>query len=266
MNTPYKFLWLSILILASYQMTGCGGTPVQLVTPNTSTTPNPPVLPTYSQPPVPVFEGTRVPVTEESISPDSASRVVQIACWGKGRMTQAVLSPDGNTLGVAGSIGVIFYNSQSLNQEAFYSTDAEVSQVIFSPDGRSMAAALTDNSIIVWDVANSQPRHILNGHRNSVGALAFSPDGLYLTSESIDGDINLWDLTSGESLRSLKGTGFSYSIVFSPDGKTVASDLGGDSIIISDAASGQTLRTIQGTMNTNSIVYSPDIERNERCL
>lgn len=259
MNTRKISLWISISIIVVYIMTGCVGLPNQLHTNNTpiqlTSTSN--GVPGSSQPAEPEIENTPLALKQESISPDSASRLVQTGCWGEGGMFQAVFSPDGSTLAIAGSIGVIFYDGQSLTKEAYYTTNAEVSLLVFSPDGQHMAGASGDYSVLLWDLTGSQSMRILYGHRNPASALAFTADGRTLVSGSTDGDILKWDAVSGQLLSTVKQTGSFNSITFSRDGSTAAMGTE-DSILLTDVASGQTLRTLMEAGYPNILVFSHD--------
>ena len=64
----------------------------------------------------------------------------------------------------------------------------------------------------------------LQGHTDSVTALAFTPDGQRLARASADQTIRLWDLTRGQEVLTLHGhTDKVTALAFSPDGKHLAS-------------------------------------------
>jgi WD40 repeat protein len=112
-----------------------------------------------------------------------------------------------------------------------------VNTLAFSPDGKTLASGSMDKTIILWDVASSQPlAPPLTGHTASVWSVAFSPDGQTLASGSFDTNIILWDVASGQPFGSpLTGhTGTVYSVAFSPDGQTLASGSADGTVILWD--------------------------------
>jgi WD40 repeat protein len=64
-----------------------------------------------------------------------------------------------------------------------------------SPDGRQVAAAESDYSIWVYELATGQARRHFVGHSNEVTALAFTPDGQRLISTSRDLTALVWDVS-----------------------------------------------------------------------
>jgi WD40 repeat protein len=108
------------------------------------------------------------------------------------------------------------------------------SNVVFSPDGRYLAAAACDpksgdnNGVLkIWDASTGKEllriSEALDGQL--VPVIAFSPDGKLLASGSERGHINVWEAKSGKSVfkgRHDDGHPVS-SLVFSPDGKRLAS-------------------------------------------
>lgn len=64
----------------------------------------------------------------------------------------------------------------------------------FSPDGRTIATAGTEEVIRLWDAATCQERASLRGHTDQVSCLAFSPDGRLLVSGSHDTTLLVWNV------------------------------------------------------------------------
>jgi RNA polymerase sigma factor (sigma-70 family) len=79
---------------------------------------------------------------------------------------------------------------------------AEVSRVVHSPDGRSLASAACDGTIRLWDVATAKQLHILRCRDDAVD-LAFSRDGRFLVSGAmgLQGEVSIWDTENGKEVR-----------------------------------------------------------------
>ena len=106
---------------------------------------------------------------------------------------------------------------------------AGINSVSFSPDGKTVAAGSSDNSIRLWDIKSGQLIRIFEGHKATVNSIKFSPDGKMLASGSDDKSINLWEVESGKLLQSFKGHKDPVnSISFSPDGKAIATSSDGN--------------------------------------
>ena len=134
-----------------------------------------------------------------------------------------------------------------------------VRRISFSPDGKYLASAGNEESIILWDAASGQPAGITFPLEYGFDAMSFSPDGKYLATASGQ-QIILWDVTGGQQ----KYIGFLpdgvTNISFSPDGKILATG-GKASIILWNIASGQPIgEPLPGFYNEGeqNISFSPD--------
>jgi WD40 repeat protein len=152
--------------------------------------------------------------------------------------------------------------------------NAQAVGIIYSPDGKTLAAGTWSGTIILWDAATRQPIGApLTGHTKSVISVAFSPDGKTLASGSsgscgepsykcTQGEIILWDVATRQPISApLTGhTGGVNSVVFSPDGKTFASGSGDKTIILWDVAMRQPIGApLTGHTDwVSSVAFSPD--------
>jgi WD40 repeat protein/class 3 adenylate cyclase len=95
--------------------------------------------------------------------------------------------------------------------------------VVFSPDGRSLAYSTGPGGIRLWDLATRRERTTLKGHSDFVLDLAFSPDGKTLASGSLDHTVKLWSIAAGQEVATLRGHSQGVSnVAFSSDGDTLA--------------------------------------------
>src|SRR5262249_8961827 len=63
---------------------------------------------------------------------------------------------------------------------------AVVGDVAFSPDGKTLAMASRERSVLLWDVATGRLLETLKGHSSGVSAVVFSPDGRTLVTGGSD--------------------------------------------------------------------------------
>jgi Tol biopolymer transport system component len=140
---------------------------------------------------------------------------------------------------------------------------AQVYGVAFSPDGRRLASANSDQTVRVWDATTGQELLTFKGHTDGVWNVAFSPGGRRLASAGSDQTVRVWDATTGKELLICKGhTGAVYGVAFSPDGQRLASAGLDHTVRVWDATNGQELLTLQGHTNrVHAVAFSPDGRR-----
>src|SRR5262245_16338372 len=117
-------------------------------------------------------------------------------------------SPHGDRLAVAGGapgeVGVVevfSWPDGKLKSRAEPQADL-IYGITWSPDGRHLATASYDRTVIVLDAATGKRVHKLEGHSRGVLAVCYLPDGKTLVSAGADPSLRVWDVESGRAVRS----------------------------------------------------------------
>jgi WD40 repeat protein len=178
------------------------------------------------------------------------------------------LSPDAGTLITRGwdpsarwEQSARWWNLADSNQPP---KSLEAQRVLFSPDGRTLAAFTRTNGIAIWDVASQKLRTNLIVDPAPGMAAGFSPDGRILAlgarNDDVENAVRLLDVQSGKLIGSCLGHKQGIvSVCFSPDGRTLAS-AGDDSTLrlwnVSSQQELLTIRRLGGTLQ--ALMFSPD--------
>jgi WD40 repeat protein len=128
-----------------------------------------------------------------------------------------------------------------------------------SPDGKYLASAGLDRTIIIWDIPSGRQLTSFRGHAEFIFGLAFAPDGKHLASGSADGIVYVWDVAEGvrKHQATLGELGIT-SLAFSPDGKMLAISCVDKKVMlgrISEKSAGE-LTGFKGVVT--QIAFSPD--------
>ncbi|MFG3527685.1 WD40 repeat domain-containing serine/threonine protein kinase [Streptomyces sp. NPDC047917] len=151
------------------------------------------------------------------------------------------LSPDGGRITLGNITGANLWdvNSRSERPRAHFTQEVRVTDMAFSPDGRTLASVgdasdkrnYPDNEPAkLWDLTRIDPRPYGQGDpRRNLAledvtyAVAFSPDGKTLATGGPGGDVRLWDVATGRLKATLANRLLeARDLAFSPDGRSLA--------------------------------------------
>ncbi|HEV2583936.1 MAG TPA: WD40 repeat domain-containing protein [Ktedonobacteraceae bacterium] len=137
---------------------------------------------------------------------------------------------------------------------------APITALAWSPDGKRIASASLDKTVLVYDVANQKNLLVYRGHTDAVTAVAWSPDGKYIASASADKTVQIWDAASGKRVLTLSGhTGTVTAVAWSPDSRRVVSSSEDGTVRTWDAVHGKLLLTYRGQSGAViTVAWSPN--------
>lgn len=208
--------------------------PSDTPTPRPSRTP----APTATLPPTPTLlflPQTPLPLGAPPIALETAAQVSGLAEWYEPDVMGLVWTPEANTLAVATSSLIHWYNvpEQSLIRTLYPALEG-VTKVTF--DGRNAWFVVGTrrgseqdgfiSGLELWQGPNWQPRGILYGTGRPLTGLAFSPDDEYLAvaytgPRGQPGEVDLWNVVTW-SISTTLATGQALEVAFSPDASLLA--------------------------------------------
>ncbi|MFO1022974.1 MAG: serine/threonine-protein kinase [Planctomycetales bacterium] len=183
------------------------------------------------------------------------------------RNRRIAIAIGGTFLAVGLAVGAFFARGTPQAEKAVSSAEpvavlsgdtGSIWSVSFNPSSDTIAMAIENGKVGIWDLNKQSVKSIFQAHRSGVWASLFSHTGKLLATASDDNSIKLWDLTKPEPIRTYKHTNAVRSVVFSPDDKTVyAGDRDGN-LRVWSVESDKPVREAQQAGAIYSMALSPD--------
>jgi WD40 repeat protein len=190
-----------------------------------------------------------------------------------GSVSTLALTPNGDTVAVGtsgpqesgSSAEIRLYSTRTgkLTGVLRHPSAAGVSQLAFSPDGKSLAGTVTiaasspggvkTGAVVLWDVARERIRITLD---TVAAAIAFSPDARNLITAGPR--LQVWDVETGQVSATHGG---SYAcLAYSPEGQLVVGADQSGNVTLWDIARSEVAGTLSldGRPRIHSIAFSPD--------
>ncbi|MBU1750486.1 MAG: TIR domain-containing protein [Chloroflexi bacterium] len=170
----------------------------------------------------------------------------------------AAYSPDGKWIAAANGDVVRVWNAATGQETMALPQPSNVNSVVYSPDGRQIAAVAAGSAVWILDAVNGQQTRELP-HPSIVFSAAYSPDGQRIVTTCGDDLVRIWDAVSGRQVMEWPGSIGVHSATFSPDGQRIVTTSVDDMARVWDVATGFEMMTLRGhAREINSAVYSPD--------
>jgi WD40 repeat protein/serine/threonine protein kinase len=182
---------------------------------------------------------------------------------GRKNEPSSALAPDGITLAVRtgpAQSQAALLNLLTMTRRGPMPANVTISSMVFSADGKHLAAGTLGGTIFHWDAATAKKTASYSVHLGSVSCLDFSADGNHLASGSAEGMVVLTDLKNGVTF--FRGKGHTSGITFvslSPDGKRLASGSSDGTVRIWDLMHPPGPRKLkEASRRINALACSPD--------
>lgn len=182
-----------------------------------------------------------------------------------GWITSLVFTADGTMLVSASGDGrVHLLRTADGSSVTTLAENSVASQLALSPDGQTLAAAMQDGSIRLWQIELGAFLRTLPAVPSPAQSVAFQPsNGGLVAAGHDDGQVRLWRWADGALVGVLRVGSYSIkSIVFAPDGASLLTGTADGRVRQWGVANAQEIRTFGShTGPVNTLAFTPDGQR-----
>jgi WD40 repeat protein len=182
--------------------------------------------------------------------------------------TVASISPNGSMLAIGHLDGKIEQVDLAVGTRTPVQSSLVdgLTDVAWAPDGKTIAGATTERTVLVWDAITLATKTVLRGHWGFLSQLAYSADGGTLYAAAADRSVLAWDLTGTNSIVTDVGAKPApgarvQQVALAADGSVAATSYSDGRVEVYDVASGETFGEtfkVGAPGNDNWMTVSPD--------
>lgn len=186
-------------------------------------------------------------------------RVLELSSSGYERAHALAFSPNGDRLAVGGTSGIYLFDTQQLSEPVFIQTNVWARSLLFLPQNNQLAAGLFDNTVKLWNPANTQLLKTLDEPEGWVRSISISQDGRLIAAASDDDTIRIWQTSTNELKLVLNNMTGIRVVALSPDGNLIAGALSDNTVRVWNVSNGDLLYTLTGHTDwARCLAFSPD--------
>lgn len=130
--------------------------------------------------------------------------------------------------------------------------------VAFSPGDRTLAMAMEDGTIKLWDLQTGTVQATLTGHRGMAWTAMFSRDGSHLVTSGDDNSARVWNLDTHKTVKILQTSAAVRGALFDRQARSIFTSDRQGNIRVWDVATGDQLRSWQHPGAVFGLALSPD--------